>query len=896
MKALARATALERAGPGSQLPRLRQVPLGQLEEVGEAVRCLLAAEAAERGHLVGAPGEADVADPVVVEHPERRARLVAPARVLTAAAARPSPDLLHAEAHVRPALGEGRRRDVQPPCAREVAVEVLEEPSEQLRRALAGERLVVQHADAVVTLRQLQPPDPVVVQDVERRGTAQRRRGGAIGRRTRVRLRRAGDRERHQRQTERPCRFPHELGLAAVRAGAGVAALDLLRELLELLGERRAEALEVGLLAVLAQPQLGRQLVRVEQVLVGTLRGLDRLDLERAVVPEAGRRRDQLADDHVLLEADKPIALALEGGVGQDLGGLLERGRREERLRRERGLGDPQDPLLALGRRAAVLLGLLVDLLELVPVLERAGQERGGALRLDLDLLHHLTHDQLDVLVVDVDALRLVDPLDLADDVLLGLGPATDLEDLCRIERALVELRPGLDPSAVLDVEARARRQLVVELLALRVRDRDHDRLVALLDRNAALDRGDLRQPLRLARLEQLDHAGQALRDVEAGDAAGVERAHRQLRARLADRLRGDDADRVAQLDHRAGRERPAVALAANAGLELALERGPDGHRGVLLLAVRLDDLGQLLLVDLVVALQELAAALGRELLRGDPADQVRVGRAVLEQHRHLDVLLGLAVVGTDDHVLRDVDQTAGQIARVGRAKRRVGEALTGAVGGDEVLEHRQALHEVGLDRALDDLALRIRHQPAHPRQLADLLERAASARVGHHEDGVELVEVLLHRRRDLVGRVVPEVGDVLLALLGRDVAVLVLLEDLARLALVLLEDLVLGRRRDHVVLRDRDPGLGRVVEAELLERVQGLRDRAGAVLLDEVGDDLVDVLLDQRAVDEDVLLRIPLVLERLGERALDPVVEDDPADRGQEVLMAVAPVLGEVV
>jgi hypothetical protein len=40
----------------------------------------------------------------------------------------------------------------------------------------------------------------------------------------------------------------------------------------------------------------------------------------------------------------------------------------------------------------------------------------------------------------------------------------------------------------------------------------------------------------------------QAVRDVRAGDAAGVERPHGQLRARLADRLGGDDADRVA--DH----------------------------------------------------------------------------------------------------------------------------------------------------------------------------------------------------------------------------------------------------------------------------------------------------------------------------------------------------------
>ena len=325
-----------------------------------------------------------------------------------------------------------------------------------------------------------------------------------------------------------------------------------------------------------------------------------------------------------------------------------------------------------------------------------------------------------------------------------------------------------------------------------------------------------------------------------AGDAAGVEGAHGQLGAGLADRLGGDDADRVAELDHRAGRERPAVAGLADPGLELALEHRADRDRD-LLVAERLGDLLELGQVDLLAALEQLAAALGRELLRRDPPDQVLVQLALVVAQRHLDEVLGLAVVGADDHVLGDVDQSPGQVAGVGGAQRRVGEALAGAVGGDEVLEHRQALHEVGLDRALDDLALRIRHQAAHPGELADLLERSARSRVGHHEDRVELVEVVLHRLRDLVGGLVPEHPQLLLAVLLGEQPVVVLALDLGHLLLVAVEDLLLVRRRDDVVLRDRDPGLGREVEAELLERVERLRDRRRAVGLDQVGDDLVD-------------------------------------------------------
>src|SRR5581483_8743758 len=61
-------------------------------------------------------------------------------------------------------------------------------------------------------------------------------------------------------------------------------------------------------------------------------------------------------------------------------------------------------------------------------------------------------------------------------------------------------------------------------------------------------------------------------------DAAGVERPHRQLGARLADRLCGDDPDRVADLAHLARREEDAVAGLADAGLRAALEDRPDGQ------------------------------------------------------------------------------------------------------------------------------------------------------------------------------------------------------------------------------------------------------------------------------------------------------------------------------
>jgi hypothetical protein len=159
------------------------------------------------------------------------------------------------------------------------------------------------------------------------------------------------------------------------------------------------------------------------------------------------------------------------------------------------------------------------------------------------------------------------------------------------------------------------------------------------------------------------------------------------------------------------------------------------------------------------------------------------------------------------------------------------------------------------------------------------------------------MVEVALHRLADLVGGGGPLLDHRLLALFLRDEAGVVLVVDLRDLALVALQDLVLVRRDHDVVLRDRDAGLRREVEAELLERVEHHRRRVGTVDLHQPLDHGVHVALAQRHVHELVGLRIELLAERLLERTLDALVEDDPADGREPVLRRVTQtVLREVV
>ena len=184
-----------------------------------------------------------------------------------------------------------------------------------------------------------------------------------------------------------------------------------------------------------------------------------------------------------------------------------------------------------------------------------------------------------------------------------------------------------------------------------------------------------------------------ALLDGAGGRAADVERTHRQLRARLADGLGGDDADGHALFDQRAGRQVHAVAQAADAQRRLA------GHRAADL------DLLQAHLLDLAGDVRRDQLVFADDHFVGDRVDDVRAADAAADRvgqadfdllaavdHALGDALRGAAVVHGDDDVLGHVGQLAGEVARVGRLQGRVGQTLAGTVRRAEVLQHASGL------------------------------------------------------------------------------------------------------------------------------------------------------------------------------------------------------------
>src|SRR5437588_285527 len=411
------------------------------------------------------------------------------------------------------------------------------------------------------------------------------------------------------------------------------------------------------------------------------------------------------------------------------------------------------------------------------------------------------------------------------------------------------------DVFTVLNAEARAVNDVVALLLAvLFVHDGDEAGAVHGDERTAAT--------FDVLKVHELDDAvvagfeSRALGNARSGS-ADVERAHGELRAGLADGLRGDDADGFAKFHHAAGGQVAAVAKRANTATRFASEHRTDADavdtRG-------LDGVGQLF-VDFLVDVNDDVALEVLDLVERNAAHNAVAKRldfhARLDDGFDVDAIGGTAVVLVDDHVLRHVHEAASQVAGVGGFERRVGETFARAVRGDEIFQHGEAFAEVGSDGRLDDFAGRLGHQAAHSGELANLLFRTARAGVGHDVDRVDVAflvlafEGLKHFVGNFFGDVAPDGDDFVVALAVGDGAVEVLLLDFDAFFFGRVNEPVFIAGNEHVIDADRDAGARGVSEAQRLEVIEQNDRVSKAEAQVGVLDELLNALLFEKPVHE---------------------------------------------
>jgi len=235
-----------------------------------------------------------------------------------------------------------------------------------------------------------------------------------------------------------------------------------------------------------------------------------------------------------------------------------------------------------------------------------------------------------------------------------------------------------------------------------------------------------------------------------------VEGPHRQLCAGLTDRLGGDDTNCFADVDQATTAQIAAVTTGAQA------EAGFAGQCGTHFDFVHASNfqLVNQVLIQHDAGLGQYRAVLGVQDVFDGSATQNAVAQrfndfTTLDDGAHHRAVERAAVVFGHDQILHHIAQAASQVTGIGRFQRRVGQALAGAVGGDEVLQHVQTLAEVGHDGGFDDGAVRLGHQTAHAGHLANLGCRTTGAGVGHHVDRIErfLLDFLAMSIEDLFFR-----------------------------------------------------------------------------------------------------------------------------------------------
>src|SRR5581483_8810051 len=242
---------------------------------------------------------------------------------------------------------------------------------------------------------------------------------------------------------------------------------------------------------------------------------LDELDL--AMSREARAGGDQVSHDHVFLEAAQFVHFAKRCRLGQNAGGILEGGGGNEAVGLQRGLGDAQQDGDGFGGFAPFLDDAFVFLLEVELVHLIAPEQRSIAGVGDFHLAQHLAHDDLDVFVVNLDALQAIDLLHFVDQMFLQFLRAADLQNFVWHDGAFGQLLAFFHVIAFEHDDVFGERDEVFFLGAgLGIFDDEAPFAAhgAAHFGNDAVDLGDLGSVLGSARFEQLGNARQTAGDV----------------------------------------------------------------------------------------------------------------------------------------------------------------------------------------------------------------------------------------------------------------------------------------------------------------------------------------------------------------------------------------------
>ena len=405
------------------------------------------------------------------------------------------------------------------------------------------------------------------------------------------------------------------------------------------------------------------------------------------------------------------IAFGFDRGIGEDTGGFLEGSSGEERIGLKRGLGDAKDErladswALASEDRFGVFSGEAVDG-------DASSWKHSSITTIDDDnLAEHLTDDDFEVLIGDVDTLGAIDLLDFLEHVDFEFLDVGIVKQLLRVDGTFGDLATTFDIIADFHAEVRAIWGRVGVGFKI-VGDRN---LIALVLRD---NRGDVAGDLRdhglafwITGFNKFLDTWKTGSDVASCHTTSVEDSHGELGTRFTDGLGGHDTNGFADGNKFASGHVLTIAMTADAVAGLTGEDSADLN----FLDAGIDDFLCGEIVNEGIRRNEDFASLwiddvmhrvaSDETFLEGADDNVAAGITDLT---NLEAMVAMAIVFADDDILGDVDKTTGEVTRVCGLKRGIGRTLTGTVGVDEELGDLHTFMVGGDDWELDFFVLRV--------------------------------------------------------------------------------------------------------------------------------------------------------------------------------------------
>ena len=206
---------------------------------------------------------------------------------------------------------------------------------------------------------------------------------------------------------------------------------------------------------------------------------------------------------------------------------------------------------------------------------------------------------------------------------------------------------------------------------------------------------------------------------------------------------------------------------------------------------------------------------------------------------------MDIAVVFTDDDILRHIYQTAGQVTGVCRTQCGIRQTFTCAMAGNKVFQNRQAFTEVRLNRPVNDTSGRISHQTTHTGQLFDLVNTAAGAGIGHHGNRIKFIRCVSFFQQVcyIIRRLVPDFNNFLITFIVRHQTAAVHGFRLVNLFFRSLDNFLLSRWYMDIGYCDGNTGIAGIIIAHFLHNIQYIGSAQIAEKLMRFGNQLAQFL-----------------------------------------------------